>query len=219
MNRFDFRIPLGIGLIVVGALYLLQTFGVIATPISVAWILLFAAAGVVFLYFYLQNREHWWAIIPGITMLGLAGLIFFEEYAPSGLEEIGPALFLGSIGLSFVFVYFTQRSFWWAIIPAGILLSLAAMLGLEPFIGDDEALVGVFFLGGGLTFAVIGLLPAPGGSMRWAFIPAGIFVVMGIFFFSAAIEATQMIWAGGLVLLGVYILARNFLKGGDAEQP
>lgn len=217
MNRFDFRIPIGIGLIAVGVLYLLQNFGVVNTGLAVIWVLLFAAAGVVFLYFYLQNRDHWWAIIPGITLLGIAGLIFVDEYAPSGLNELGPALFLGSIGLSFAFIYFTQRTFWWAIIPAGILLSLAAMLGLEPLIGDDEALVGVFFLGGGITFGAVGLLRTPGGSMRWAFIPAAIFIVMGFFFFSAAIEATQVIWAVGLVVLGVYILARNFLRRENTE--
>jgi hypothetical protein len=212
MNRLDFRVPLGIGLMAIGILYLLQNFGIVDAALSIVWILLFAAAGLVFLYVYRQNREQWWALIPGFTMLGLAGLIVLNEYAPSGLQDLAVPIFLSIIGLSFALIYIQQRDYWWAIIPAGLLFSVAVMSGLEPLLDGGEALVGVFFLGGGLTFGILGVMKTPQGRMKWAFIPAALFIVMSGIFFSIALEAIQIVWAVGLVVVGVYFLFRGFRK-------
>lgn len=50
----------------------------------------------------------------------------------------GPA-FLGSIGVGFALVYLADRSHWWAIIPGGVLGTLAAVAAIDEVgYGDIE---------------------------------------------------------------------------------
>ena len=94
-------IGLGILLVVLGLLFLLQNFDLFNINVlgDLIWGVLFGAAGLVFLWVFASNLEgNWWAVIPGFTLLGLAGLVAFGDF----LGEAGAALFLGAIGLSFL---------------------------------------------------------------------------------------------------------------------
>ena len=212
MKTVDFRVPGGIGLIALGTIFLLQTMGIVSGALNLIWILLFAAAGVGFLYFYFLNRGQWWALIPGMVLLGLAGLVLLSEYGASGLQDFGAPLFLFSIGMSFILIYFRHRNNWWAVIPGGFLVSIAAMVALEPYLRGGEAAVGVFFLGGALTFGLLGVLQTPQGRMRWATIPGIVFLVLSLVFFSIAFEAFQLVWAGALIVLGLIMVLRTFTR-------
>lgn len=212
MKRFDLTMIIGIGLIVVGGLFMLQTFGVVEGMLPLLWILVFIASGAIFLYFFWNNREHWWALIPGFALIGLGGLIAISEYGPRELENLAATLFLGSIGLSFLIIYAINREHWWAIIPGGVLMSLALMVGLEELLGDGELVVSIFFIGMALTFGVVALIPTPSGRMRWAWIPAGVLFVMGVIFFGIAVASFKYIWPAGIIVAGLYILYRTLVK-------
>lgn len=203
-------ILVGILLVVIGFLFLLQNFGVFGGLENLIWTILFGAGGVAFLGVFLSNQEHWWAIIPGFTLLGLAFLIGFGEY----MGAWGGALFLGAIGLSFWVIYLLRRDFWWAIIPGGALMTLALVAGLSGVVQDDDgmAIGGILFLGFALTFLLVYLAPTPQGRMRWSLIPAGILGVMGVLFLLSLGGFINYALAVGLILVGGFLVVRTLMR-------
>lgn len=216
MKKVDFRVLKGIGLIALGTIFLLQTTGIISGALSLIWSLLFAAGGAVFLYFYFLNRTQWWALIPGMTLLGVAGLIILSEYGPFNLQGFGASLLLFSIAVSFLLIYLLHRSNWWAIIPGGFLASTATMVAFAPYLRGGEAAVGVFFFGGALTFGLLSVLQTPQGRMKWAYFPGIVLLVFSLVFFSIALEAFQAVWAGALIVLGLIMVLRTFIRRENA---
>jgi len=209
MKRLEIRIVGGILLIAAGILYLLQNLGILGGGIALFWALLFGAGGALFLYMFLANRANWWAVIPGFVLLSLAALLALDQFAPKVGGDWGGALVLTGIGLAFWTIYFANRENWWAIIPGGVLLTIALFVGLSSIFEGVE-MVGVFFLGLGLTFGLLYFLPSPEGRMKWALIPAAVLLVMGLLFAAAAIAVLKYLWPAALVLIGLYIIFRTF---------
>ena len=212
MKRFDVRIVGGILAIVVGILLLLQNFGILGAVVALIWALIFCAAGLVFLYVFLTDRANWWAVIPGFALLGIAALIALDELWPQVSDAVGAVLFLGGIGLAFWVIYFQKREFWWAIIPGGVMFTLALVAGLESVFKGAE-MGEVFFLGLGLTFGLLSLVPTPHGRMKWTRIPAAVLVVMGVLITAAATGSLACLGGAILILVGIYSLFRIFMKG------
>jgi hypothetical protein len=102
-------------------------------------------------------------------------------------------------------VYLADRRNWWALIPAGVMLSLTlVVLSDNLFRGIDSGWV--LFFGIGLTFAVIAALPGPRGQMSWAWIPSIIAFVIGGIILASSVNIFNYIWplllmVGGLVLI------------------
>ena len=169
MKRFDPRIVFGILLIVGGGLALAQTMGLLRNASDIFWGGMFLAIGVIFLT--LLFGGHWWASFPGFTLVALGVLILL----PDSLEDFGGALFLGGIGLSFWYVYFTSRTErWWALIPAGVLTALAVMIIVAERYEDYG---GAIFLGGiGLSFFAVYLTNRV--ERWWALIPGGVLITL-----------------------------------------
>jgi hypothetical protein len=173
--------------------------------------LLFGLAGLFFLSVFISSRENWWALIPGFTLLSLGLLITLNRMLPGGTGEWGGAILLGGIALSFLLIYIINRENWWAIIPGGVLLTLALIVTLSSFLGGFEV-GGLFFLGIGLTFALVAALPNPQGSMVWAWIPAGILMVMGLLVILAAGPLIGYVWPVALILVGLFLFYRGFAR-------
>lgn len=210
MKRFDIRIVGGILLVVAGILSLLQTLGILAGANALFWALLFGAGGLVFIYLYLANREHWWPLIPGLALLSLGAIIGLDRFAPRVGEAWGGVLVLGAISLAFWAIYFANREHWWAVIPGGVLLTLAVVAGVSSFVG--EAGTGaIFFLGLGLTFGLLSFLPTKQGRMKWMLIPAVVLLAMGLLTTAVAAEMLQYIGPAALILVGLYLALRVFL--------
>jgi hypothetical protein len=207
MKKFDMRILWGGLLIAAGALFLMQELGWIPSAWGIIWGLAFGIAGCVFLYAFLTDRTQWWPIIPGLGLLSLGVLILVEDFFP-GIDWAG-AIFLGGIGLSFWIIYLINKENWWAVIPGGVLVTLALVAGLEPYLSGD-ADGGIFMLGLGATFGLVGILPTPQGRMKWAFIPALVLLIIGFFLLSPALPLLAYIWPVALILLGLYFVVRNF---------
>ncbi|HWQ83213.1 MAG TPA: hypothetical protein VN363_01525 [Anaerolineales bacterium] len=205
LKWFESRVLWGSLLILGGILFLLQNLGVFEIG-SLFWGLLFGLAGVFFLSIYFQNRASWWSIIPGFTMFGIALAIVLDQLMPEVGNLIGGSLFLGTLGLGFLFVYQADRQNWWALIPMGVLLTLAVVSGLDEVSGLDTG--GIFFLGLGLTFALVATLPK-GIDTRWAWIPAAILIGLGLFIFAAAQAVLNYVWPLALILVGGYMIYRT----------
>ena len=212
MKRFDARTVNTVGailLIVVGILLLLQNFGILVGVVALIWSLIFGVGGLIFLYMFLTDRTQWWAIIPGFTLLGLAALITLDQFLPRVGDALGGTLFLGGIGLAFWVIYFLNREHWWAVIPGGVMFTVALIAGLDAVFEGAET-GGGLFLGLGLTFGLLSLLPTPQGRMRWALIPAAVLLVMGLLITAAATGILEYLWPAALIVVGLYLLFRMF---------
>jgi hypothetical protein len=210
MKRFDVRILIGALLIGAGILFLLQTFNILSNAWSILWTAVFLIGGGIFFYVYFTDRRQWWALIPAMTLFGLAGTIFVDTYLP-GISNLGGALFLAGVGLSFWIIYFMNRDFWWAIIPGGVLLTLGAVAVAEDYItGDNEG--GIFFIGLAITFLMVAILAKPRENYWWAYIPAGVLFVLGLFLIGPLQSLINYIWPLALIVVGGILLFRNLRK-------
>lgn len=215
MTRKDFKLFWGGLLVLLGFAFLFQNLGIFDVfsiiPESlwtIFWISAFGSAGALFLVGLWLNQENWWMAIPGFTLLGLSGTIFFEEIVTG--FPFGGSIFLGSIGLGFVTVYVMNRENWWAIIPGGVLFTLAVVAGLDEVTGWENG--GVFFLGLALTFALVALTPTDKGKMTWAWIPAGVLFALAVITTASLEGFIGILWPLVLVVLGGALLYRNYLR-------
>jgi len=209
MRELGPRVLWGVLLIAAGVLFLLDSLGAIAVG-AVVWPVIAGAASLAFLFVFVSApRSNWWAAIPGFVLLGLSGTILLDRLLPAIGEAWGGTLFLGGIGLAFWVVYLVNTQNWWAIIPGGVLFTLAFVAG--PWQGVKSPETGsVFFFGLGLTFALLALLPTPQGRLTWALIPAVVLLTMGVLLTAAASELMNYFWPVALVAGGLYLLYRAF---------
>ena len=206
MRRYDPRLILGVLLVLGGLLALLDAMEVITNGGGIFWGLIFAAGGMIFLYMLINDRNSWWAAFPAFTLLGLA----LSAFLPDSLDGYGGLVFFAGISLGFWWVYFTGTERWWAIIPAGVLLTLGIVSTVDNFDGD-LATGGLFFLGLGLTFILVAVLP--GGSGRsWALIPGIILLLFGALLGTPYRGLTDYLWPAVLILLGGYFVLRFFIN-------
>jgi hypothetical protein len=202
MKRFDPRIVFGLLLLVGGSLALLQTMGYLKNVSDIFWGGMFVAVGLIFLILVLGG--HWWGVFPGFVLLAIGGLLLL----PKQLNIFGGALFLGGIALAFWVAYITERKDrWWALIPAGVLTTLAGVsITSERFGGFESG--GFFFLGLAITFLLVALL----AGMRWAYWPALVLGIMGLMGIASLLEFANYVWAAVLIAVGGYLLFRYFTQ-------
>jgi hypothetical protein len=207
MERQWLRIFISLALIGFGVLVLLNNLNLLpfdVTGMQWFWLAVFGTIGLVFLGVYASNRqENWWAVIPGFTMIGLAILI--SNIIPPAYAELSGGVFLGAIGLAFWFIYFSRREFWWAIIPAGVLTTLAFVASLSGQVGGNYS-GAAFFIGLALTFLVVYVTPTPEGRMAWAIFPAGILGVLGLFLLLGVGDLARFFWPVALILFGLFMV-------------
>ena len=211
MKVLSSRLFWGVMLVLGGILLLLDTFDIFRGG-ALFWTIIGAIAGILFLSLFITNRDHWWALIPGTIFIAISATIGLDTFMPgfSDTNLDGPIL-LGGIALSFLFVYIAERSYWWAIIPAGVMATIAIVAVLDSST-TGAASGGIFFLGLGLTFALVAVLPTNTNQMRWAWIPAGILGLMGILILLAAEDLINYIWPSALIIVGVLMVGRSLRR-------
>lgn len=210
MKNIRGRAVWGIILIVLGALFLLQELRLIGSAFQYLWIVVSFAAGAAFLWTFATSTQNWWAAIPGLALLGLSVASLEDIFNLFPTVDVGGMAFLGGLGLSFWLIYARRQDHWWAIIPGGVLLTLAAVAGLDDFGLDYGG--GIFFLGLGLTFVLVALLPSPGADTRWSFIPAAVMLILGFTQLTELGEDILNYWPAILILVGVYVLIQGVRK-------
>ncbi len=202
MKRFDFRILVGLILIVGGGLALVEQLGYLKGVTNFFWAGVLAVGAVIFLIWFFGDRSKWWAAIPGFTLAGLAiSVVVPDKSLWGGLA------FLGMMGLGFWAIYFSQRRYWWAIIPGGILITLGATSALAAKYQVANT-GGVFLVGLGITFLLVGLL----ANMRWAYIPAAVLFLIGFCVGTPFSGMFEYVWIGLLLLMGIIFLINALRK-------
>ena len=194
-------------------------FGSIGAGV-LAGVSIFVCLALGFLGVYLVHRkEHWWALIPAFAMAVLALVVLLGE---SGGFLGGAVLFLG-LGLAFVVLYFVEisgkRHNWWALIPAGALLSLALVVILSG-LGAGELAGSALFFGLGITFGVLYLMRGPQRPLDWAWIPSTALLAFGVFVLvvSGGAWYTRFVVPVGLIVAGVVLVLVYLLRQGKATQ-
>ncbi|MCJ7535783.1 MAG: hypothetical protein WA997_12250 [Anaerolineales bacterium] len=193
------RVLWGLLLILAGILFLLNSIGTITIG-DYQWAILLGIGGLAFLSVFFADREQWWALFPAFGLLIGGTIIFLENAFPWLSDDFGGVIALGGIGLAFLLIFLINFKNWWALIPAGVLISLAAML----LLGFESG--GIFLIGLGLTFGVLGFVPTEHGRMRWAFIPAVVLILVGIFVTLAVYNLFAILWPLGLIAAGGMII-------------
>jgi len=206
MKLLRSRILWGILLVAGGITLLLENLDILPLG-GLIWGIVLGIGGIIFLSVYFENRINWWSLIPGVSLLALGFTALLGFFSPSVAESVGGSFVLGGICLSFVLVYLVNRENWWAIIPAGVLATLAVVSAVD--VGNyDVDTGGIFFIGVGLTFLLVAILPTPVGQMKWAFIPALIMFVMGTLISSQRLDILLYVWPILIILVGGYLVYR-----------
>lgn len=210
MKSNDRSLLSGLLLIGMGLLFLLTNLGLIGPIGGAIWALLFGIGGVGFLGVYMRDRAHWWALIPGCALLGLGALVGYGALLPGAPTTWGGSLFLGAISLSFWLIFLLHREQWWALIPGGTLLTLAAIAGLDQRMVGEQA-GALLFYGLGLTFGLVYLTSWSGARRSWALIPAGIMLVMGLIIQASFGAVLDVAWPVALIAAGLYMGLRTLI--------
>jgi len=196
----------GIIFIVGGILFLLQSLDVLKGG-DLFWGVLFLLVGGLFLSAFWENRSQWWCIVPGMLFLGIGASSLSQALLPENIADTLDSVFvLGGLGIGFWLVYLVSPANWWAIIPGGVMVSLAVVSVLDEAFPEKDT-GGVFLIGLGLTFAVLAILPRL--RMTWAYIPAVVLIIIGCASLAAVFPGISYLWPVLLILVGLYVLVRE----------
>ena len=203
MNNWNYRLWIGVGLIVLGVLMFGEQFGLFRGVANLLWGLVLLAGAGYFLYRFANNRQgEWWAAIPGFALAGLGATVLLSNLLP----QWSGFFFLGALGLGFFAVYFARRDYWWAMIPGGVLVTLGFVAVLSDALGGGNA-GGVLFAGMGLTFILVAVL----ASLQWAWIPGILLLVFGALLGMPFGGAANYFWPAALIIGGA-LLILGFLR-------
>ncbi len=130
--------------------------------------------------------------------LALLGLLVI--FALPGLGDAAGVFVLGLPAAAFAWSYLRDPRRWWALLPAGVLGSLALVTLFETtFPGWDAA--PIFFLGLAATFSYLYLRPFAQGGQRWAIYPAIGMVVLTVLSNDPSGDGPN--WLSPIVLIAV----------------
>ena len=229
MSRPRDSVIWGAILLVIGAGFLLWNLDILGSaeaPATWALVALFALLGLGFIFGYLNQRAAWWRLIPGFTLLAVAVIIFLSARGlPSGW---GAAVLLASITLAFLVIYLSDRTErWWALIPAGSVAVMVAVVLLSTQPAVEPALLGAVLFGGmALVFYLIYLLAAERQRFAWALAPATVLGVMGLAALAAHLAASspaladvQRLWPVLLIVAGAGLLGYAALRASRQAPP
>jgi hypothetical protein len=124
----------GMVLLSIGALILLSTF-IPGFNEALGGMLLLVGMGLGFIFVYLANHAHWWAIIPGGVLVSIGVVAGLSDVVSD--ERTAGILLLG-FALTFLAVALAPSPVGrmrWALIPAAVL----AVIGLLIFVGFENA--------------------------------------------------------------------------------
>jgi hypothetical protein len=167
-----------------------------------------AVAGLGFLVSYAWRRDEWYRLMPGWTLLALAAMVLLSVQAQLPRPLVAAVLFVG-LGLAFLHIYLVRRTeHWWAIIPGGFMIVLAAVISLSVRIARLETLGAALFAGMGVVFFV---LYALAGARRhwWALIPGGVLMLFGLLIYTIdnTVQGTVLRWwPVALIVLGLLLV-------------
>jgi hypothetical protein len=130
-----------------------------------------------------------------LVVFGLAILGWNLDVFEAGGAVMGFLLF-GAIGVVFLVIYRKGEGNWWASIPAGALLGLAAVSLLETIADAPSSILGAIFLWAGAVPFVVLFRKSP--KFFWAAFPGGFLALLGLL---SLISGTRL----GEALLALFV--------------
>ncbi len=213
----------GLLIIILGVGALAYNFGALDDyKLITAYIVaaLLALMGVAFLLAIAFQREQWFYVIPGFSLLSLGGVVYLTTLPNIKTEWLG-ALFLGGIALGFLVIFLRNRQErWWALLQAETIL-IIALVGLGLGIPQSVTkLVGSILFGSfAVSFFFVWLFSGNRGRFLWSLILAGVLAIFAAAIFtSGQSQITLMLWPVLLLLVGIFLLLKVF-SGGKQQPP
>jgi hypothetical protein len=201
---------IGGGVIIIGLLALITNLNLITFGTKIFWIIIFAGAGFLLASIYYRDASKWGVLIPAGILWAIA-LTIGLTIIPGVSGEIFWTVLLFGFGLSFICIYIKFKEQWWAIIPGGVLITIAAMTFLvEMRWLDGEYWMFIFFLGLGLTFGFLYLVRDKENKLFWAQYPAAALLLISFLnlLFTDGSLIAGILFPAALILLGIVILIR-----------
>lgn len=166
-------------------------------------------AGATFAWVYFSNPASWWAAIPSSALFG-AAIVILMETDPDGFGQWTEVPFLAALSLGFWAVYLRGTRRWWAVIPAGMLLTAAVVTAVTAAVSG--AITGaIFLIGAALTFVLVAVLPGGASRRWWAWFPAGVLTVAAIAVLLSAAEWITLlnaVWPTAIIVAGGFLIWR-----------
>lgn len=193
------RIVWGIVLLAVGIVALAGQFGLLPEWLMLSnWAFILGGLTLLFVITYVVSGFEWGLLFPAAILGGVTGAVIFGELGMGSLS--GASVMIG-VAIPFIVALVQQpRQNWWAVIPGGVMLSVALTILSAPIIGGAAG--SVMLWGIAVTFLIVYLFNR---EFWWALIPAGILFVVGIFpiIGSAAVPGGVI----GMAVVGLLSLA------------
>ena len=188
---------LGVLLIALGVLVVLgRTPAFALMPALLRLLLLFALGG-----------YAWWGTrgrLPRSARLVLVAVV--GAFAVPSAGRFAGVAALGYPALLFALVYLSSARRWWALLPAGVLASLALVAGSQVlFPGWNPA--PLLFLGFAATFTALYLLPGKRGGQRWALFPALLWIGLTVLVNYPGGRGPHWLLPAVLIGTGVFLLS------------
>ena len=200
---------LGLVLILAGGLFLAQNLGWLPVFGPLTWV--FALSGLSLMFFGVfltRGMQQWGWLFPAFISAGTAITIWLAETGVDAAWVAAPVL-LG-VALPFLCVYIVDRSNWWALIPAWVMLVIAGVVGLAER-APGELVATLILWGIGLPFLVVFLSDR---SHWWALIPGGILAAIGaaLWIGGPAMDVLEIAgswWPVLLIIAGLYVIFKK----------
>jgi hypothetical protein len=194
-----------------GVLILLGVLALVGQFVELSpwvWVAFLVAAGLGAFVLYRADRSDLGMLLATYVFWAIAILIALVTL--NVLRDEGVAAYvLLAIGLPFLVVYLRDRTLWWALIPAYVMLVIAVMLVLLGLGLLSDLLVPAYVL---LAIAIpFFLVYVRDRRLWWALIPGGILAVIGLSFLIAE-TALEYVGAFVLILVGALILVRAVFR-------
>lgn len=152
-----------------GLFLFLANTGVFSALPAFLWLTLLLGVGAAF-WLGSLGALSLWQRVAGFAGIGVFAIVTSGSFA--GVAALSfPALGFG-------LVYLVSKR-WWALLPAGLLGSVALLVGLDALFPRWDT-TPVLFLGFAATFSLLYLLSPRRGGKRWALFPAVGFIVLTV---------------------------------------
>ncbi len=204
------RTIFGTLLIAAGVLILLQQLGYLGGGAGDAIFTgLFALGALNFYGRYREDLDSWWLALIAFVLAAFAVEGLLNLFLPAVGRAIGGAVLFIFLGTAFLLAYLRNSINWWAIIPAGVMYSLAAVTVVDDVLGNSPIDGGgVLFLGMGLTFLALSFIRVNGERMSWGIFPAIFLIGFGLYINLGELANWEVVWPSLLILVGGYFLVQ-----------
>jgi hypothetical protein len=140
------------------------------------WVVVLAAAGLGALGIYLADPCERTLLIPAYVLWAIAGLLALTELGVLRDESVATCI-LSAIALPFVVVFLRDRTHWWSLIPAYVLVAIGVMVWLIGLGVLYDLLVPTYvMLAVAVPFFVVCALNP---KQWWPLIPDGVMAIIG----------------------------------------